>query len=75
ASAAAGAARRRSINFLETVEIIPVHRKSDYNRQSDKHATFKILTPDMKSEIRDELNTYKMREMAVHVESMANTAF
>ncbi|KAG0375764.1 hypothetical protein BGX24_008687 [Mortierella sp. AD032] len=76
ASAAAGAGgRRRSINFLETIEIIPAHRKSDYNRQSDKHATFKILTPDMKSEIRDELNTYKMREMAVHVESMANTAF
>ncbi|KAF9410630.1 hypothetical protein BGZ94_001589 [Podila epigama] len=67
--------RRRSINFLETVEIIPAHRKSDYNRQSDKHATFKILTPDLKSEIRDELNTYKMREMAVHVESMGNTAF
>ncbi|KAF9537699.1 hypothetical protein EC957_007802 [Mortierella hygrophila] len=75
ASAAAGAGRKRSIYFLETVEIIPAHRKSDYNRQSDKHATFKILTPDMKSEIRDELNTYKMREMAVHVESMANTAF
>ncbi|KAG0283430.1 hypothetical protein BGZ96_012202 [Linnemannia gamsii] len=67
--------RRRSINFRETVEIIPAHRKGEYNRQSDKHATFKILTPDMKSEIRDELNTYKMREMAVHVESMANTAF
>ncbi|KAF9151569.1 hypothetical protein BG015_006513 [Linnemannia schmuckeri] len=76
ATAAAGASgKRRSINFLETVEIIPAHRKGEYNRQSDKHATFKILTPDMKSEIRDELNTYKMREMAVHVESMANTAF
>ncbi|KAG0278562.1 hypothetical protein BGZ95_003699 [Linnemannia exigua] len=76
ASSSAGpGGRRRSINFLETVEIIPAHRKADYNRQSDKHATFKILTPDMKSEIRDELNTYKMREMAVHVESMANTAF
>ncbi|KAG0025497.1 hypothetical protein BGZ81_007107 [Podila clonocystis] len=67
--------KRRSINFLETIEIIPAHRKADYNRQSDKHATFKVLTPDLKSEIRDELNTYKMREMAVHVESMGNTAF
>ncbi|KAG0045055.1 hypothetical protein BGZ83_009683 [Gryganskiella cystojenkinii] len=67
--------KRRSINFLETIEIIPALRKSEYNRQSDKHATFKILTPDLKSEIRDELNTYKMREMAVHVESMGNTAF
>ncbi|KAF8935269.1 hypothetical protein BGZ52_000133 [Haplosporangium bisporale] len=67
--------KRRSINFLETIEIIPALRKGEYNRQSDKHATFKVLTPDLKSEIRDELNTYKMREMAVHVDSMSNTAF
>ncbi|KAG0348915.1 hypothetical protein BG004_003747 [Podila humilis] len=66
---------RRSIMFLDTVEIIPAHRKTDYNRQSDKNATFRILTSDMKSEIRDELNSYKMREMAVHIESMGNTAF
>ncbi|KAF9924200.1 hypothetical protein FBU30_005795 [Linnemannia zychae] len=66
---------RRCINFHETVEIIPAYKKSEYNRQGDKYATFKILTPDMKSEIRDELNNYKMREMAVHVESMGNTAF
>ncbi|KAG0310850.1 hypothetical protein BGZ97_012265 [Linnemannia gamsii] len=74
-AAACAGGKRRSINFRETIEIIPAYRKSDYNRASDKHATFKILTPDMKSEIRDELNTYKMREMAVHVDSMANTAF
>ncbi|KAF9321963.1 hypothetical protein BG003_009281 [Podila horticola] len=66
---------RRSINFLDTIEIIPAHRKSDYNRRSDKNATFKILTADMKSEIREELNSYKMREMAVHIDSMGNTAF
>ncbi|KAG0037330.1 hypothetical protein BGZ82_002708 [Podila clonocystis] len=66
---------RRCINFLDTIEIIPAHRKSDYNRRSDKNATFKILTADMKSEIREELNSYKMREMAVHIESMGNTAF
>ncbi|KAG0228463.1 hypothetical protein BGW42_002209 [Actinomortierella wolfii] len=65
----------RRIGFLSTVEIIPAHRKSDYNRRSDKNATFRILTPDMKGEIRDELNAYKMREMAVHVQSMGNTAF
>jgi hypothetical protein len=67
--------RRRSINFMDTIEIIPAHRKSDYNRESDKHATFRMLTPDLKSEIRDELNTYKLREMPVHVDSMRNTAF
>ncbi|KAG0281212.1 hypothetical protein BGZ96_001257, partial [Linnemannia gamsii] len=67
--------RTRTIGFVDTIEIIPAHRKSEYNRRSDKYATFKILTPDLKSEIRDELNVYKMREMAVHVESMGNTAF
>ncbi|KAF9140891.1 hypothetical protein BG015_001474 [Linnemannia schmuckeri] len=67
--------RSRTIGFTEMIEIIPAHRKSEYNRRSYKHATFKNLTPDLKSEIRDELNTYKMREMAVHVESMGNTAF
>ncbi|KAF9405457.1 hypothetical protein BGZ94_003531 [Podila epigama] len=75
AAAAALMARRRSINFRETIEIIPAHRKADYNRRSDKYATFKILTSDMKSEIREELNSYKMREMTVHIESMNNTAF
>ncbi|KAG0253041.1 hypothetical protein DFQ27_007709 [Actinomortierella ambigua] len=75
AAAAAAAATARRIGFLSTVEIIPAHRKSEYNRRSDKNATFKVLTPDMKGEIRDELNAYKMREMAVHVESMGNTAF
>ncbi|KAK5816863.1 hypothetical protein F5H01DRAFT_412925 [Linnemannia elongata] len=67
--------RPRTIGFTDTIEIIPAHRKTEYNRRSDKYATFKNLTPDLKSEIRDELNTYKMREMAVHVESMGNTAF
>ncbi|KAF9955920.1 hypothetical protein BGZ72_003272 [Mortierella alpina] len=66
---------RKTLSFMDTIEIIPAHRKSEYNRRSDKNATFRILTPDMKSEIRDELNIYKMREMAVHVDSMGNTAF
>ncbi|KAF9905834.1 hypothetical protein EC991_001239 [Linnemannia zychae] len=67
--------RFKTIAFTDTIEIIPAHRKSEYNRRSDKYATFKNLTPDLKSEIREELNSYKMREMAVHVESMGNTAF
>ncbi|KAG0279390.1 hypothetical protein BGZ95_001368 [Linnemannia exigua] len=71
-----GIARRpKTIGFTDTIEIIPAYRKSEYNRRSDKFATFKNLTPDLKIEIRDELNAYKMREMAVHVESMGNTAF
>ncbi|KAI8601084.1 hypothetical protein EDD21DRAFT_375444 [Dissophora ornata] len=71
----AGQGKKRSIGFMDRIEVIPVYRKSEYNRQSDKHATFRILTSDLKTEIRDELNTYKMREMAVHVDSMCNTAF
>ena len=67
--------RSRTIGFTDTIEIIPARCKSEYNRRSDKYATFKDLTPDLKNESRDELNTYKMREMAVHVESMGDTAF
>ncbi|KAF8976331.1 hypothetical protein BGZ46_008346 [Entomortierella lignicola] len=67
--------RRKSITFIDEVEIIPVHRKSEYNRQSDRNATFRVLTPGLKAVIREELNNYKMREMAVHVRSMGNTAF
>ncbi|KAF9430896.1 hypothetical protein BGZ76_000667 [Entomortierella beljakovae] len=67
--------RRKSISFTDTIEVIPVHRKSEYNRRSDRNATFRILTPDLKVHIREELNNYKLREMAVHVRSMSNTAF
>ncbi|KAF9350464.1 hypothetical protein BGX26_011353 [Mortierella sp. AD094] len=67
--------RRKCISFTDTVEIIPVHRKSEYNRRSDRNATFRVLTPGLKAIIREELNNYKMREMAVHVRSMGNTAF
>ncbi|KAG0020097.1 hypothetical protein BGZ80_004787 [Entomortierella chlamydospora] len=70
-----GTGTRRSIAFHDRIEVIPAYRKADYNRQSDKNVTFKILTPEMRCDIRDELNNYKMREMAVHVDSMTNTAF
>ncbi|KAF9168874.1 hypothetical protein BGX20_011109 [Mortierella sp. AD010] len=70
-----GTGARRSIAFHDRIEVIPVYRKADYNRQSDKNVTFKVLTPEMRCDIRDELNNYKMREMAVHVDSMTNTAF
>ncbi|KAG0010542.1 hypothetical protein BGZ80_001394 [Entomortierella chlamydospora] len=70
-----GGGKKKSIRFNDTVEIIPVHRKSEYNRRSDRNATFRVLTPDLRAFIRDELNDYKMREMAVHVRSMGNTAF
>ncbi|KAG0313279.1 hypothetical protein BGZ99_008973 [Dissophora globulifera] len=64
-----------TIMFSDRVEVIPVFRKSEYNRHSNKNVTFRVLTPEMRGEIRDELNTYKMREMPVHIDSMGNTAF
>ncbi|KAF9186008.1 hypothetical protein BGZ50_002671 [Haplosporangium sp. Z 11] len=70
-----GGRRRKTLSFIDTIEIIPVYRKSEYNRRSDKNAAFRNLTPDLKTEIRDELNTFKMSEMTVHVESMKYTTF
>ncbi|KAK3808799.1 MAG: hypothetical protein J3Q66DRAFT_417374 [Benniella sp.] len=70
-----GGPGRRSVNFLDTIEIIPTYRKSEYSRESDRHATFRMLTSNLKNEIRNELNSYKVREMAVHVDSMQNTTF
>ncbi|KAF8979276.1 hypothetical protein BGZ46_005627 [Entomortierella lignicola] len=67
--------KRRAIGFMDRIEIIPAHRKADYNRQSDKNVTFRVLTPELRGDIRDELNHYKLHEMAVHVDSMHNTAF
>ena len=62
---------RKILIFAETVEVLPTFRKSEYNRKPDANATFKNLTPQMKNEIREELNTFKKTEMAVHEESNA----
>lgn len=64
-----------SINFNETVEILPTFRRSEYNRRPDTNATFRKLTPKLKMEIREELNTYKKHEMPVHESSLRNTCF
>ncbi|OAJ36892.1 hypothetical protein BDEG_21002 [Batrachochytrium dendrobatidis JEL423] len=63
------------ILFSETVEVLPTFRKSEYNRKPDAGATFKNLTPQMKVQIREELNTFKKTEMPVHEESLKNTCF
>jgi len=63
------------LNFNETVEILPTWRATDYCRKPDNDATFKKLTPKLKMEIREELNSYKKEEMAVHELSHQNTAF
>ncbi|ORZ27698.1 hypothetical protein BCR41DRAFT_383440 [Lobosporangium transversale] len=54
---------RKEVKFMDIVEFIPAHRNAEYNRRADENATFKKLTTAMKSEIKDELNSYKMKEM------------
>ncbi|KND00925.1 uncharacterized protein SPPG_04027 [Spizellomyces punctatus DAOM BR117] len=68
-------AERRILMFAETVEVLPTFRKSEYNRKPDGNATFRKLTPQMKVQIREELNTFKKHEMPVHEQSLRNTCF
>ncbi|EPZ32516.1 hypothetical protein ROZALSC1DRAFT_27799 [Rozella allomycis CSF55] len=63
------------LGFKDVVEVLPTYRADDYNRKVDDNVTFKMLTPKLKQEIREELNQYKREEMIVHEESVANTAF
>lgn len=66
---------RRSTSFHDSVEVSQTFRHSEYNRKPDADATFKRLTPRLKMEIREELNTYKRTEMSIHASSVKNTAF
>ena len=61
----------RILVFAETVEVLPTFRKSEYNRKPEIGATFRNLTPQLKGQIREELNTFKKHEMEVHEESNA----
>jgi hypothetical protein len=65
----------RVLNFREVVEVVPTYKSTEYNRKTDDTFTFKRLTPQMKQEIRDELNSFKREEMEVHNDSVSNTAF
>ncbi|KAI8835099.1 hypothetical protein BC829DRAFT_406759 [Chytridium lagenaria] len=56
-------ADKHILHFNETVEVLPTFRKSEYNRKPDGNATFRKLTPQMKT------------EMSVHEESLRNTCF
>lgn len=59
----------RILMFSETVEVLPTFRKSEYNRKPDNGATFRNLTPALKGQIREELNSFKKSEMPVHEDS------
>lgn len=66
---------KKYIVFSESIEILPTFRKTEYNRKPDGSATFRRLTPQLKIQIREELNTFKRNEMPVHLESVSNTCF
>ena len=61
---------RKIINFNQTVEVYSTFKKQEYNRKPDENATFRKLTPQMKVQIREELNTFKKTEMEVHEDSI-----
>ncbi|ORY29929.1 hypothetical protein BCR33DRAFT_745116 [Rhizoclosmatium globosum] len=65
----------KNILFCETVEVHTTFRKSEYNRRPDGDVTFKHLTPQLKVQIRNELNTYKKNEMEIHEDAQQNTCF
>jgi len=66
---------QKVIHFNESVEVLPTFRKSEYSRRPDINSTFKHLTPQLKMQIREELNEYKKHEMQVHESSLRNTLF
>ncbi|KAI8610415.1 hypothetical protein BC830DRAFT_1145870, partial [Chytriomyces sp. MP71] len=65
----------QGIYFCETVEVHTTFRKSEYNRKPDGDVTFKHLTPQLKVQIRNELNTYKKNEMEIHQDAAGNTCY
>lgn len=66
----------KSLSFkMDEVTLIPAHPKTKYDRKPDADITFRKLTPQLKMEIREELNMFKQNEMQVHEESLQNTAF
>jgi hypothetical protein len=61
--------------FSDDIQVAATYKKSEYDRKPDDDLTFKRLTPQLKSQIRAELNQYKQSEMSVHADSVHNTCF
>ena len=55
--------------FSDEIEVCSTYKKTEYNRKPDQDSTFKKLTPQLKSQIREELNEFKRTEMLVHEDS------
>lgn len=55
--------------FSDEIEVAATYKKTEYNRRPEEDSTFKRLTPQLKNQIREELNTFKKNEMVVHEDS------
>ena len=73
-SKAGGSSKKLSFNLSNT-SVADTYSKADYNRKPPPNMTFQRLDNKLRTEIREELNTFKRHEMRVHRESSQNTVF
>jgi len=65
---------RKRLNWAPECAIYHTFHATEYDRRSEP-ATCNRLTPALAQEIKDELNGFKMEEMAVHPSSRIHTHF
>ncbi|KAI8084247.1 uncharacterized protein B0P05DRAFT_448956, partial [Gilbertella persicaria] len=56
----------KGIRFNKMVDIYETYSKVDYDRSSDSEAVCTRLTAMIATQIKQELNEYKLHEMVVH---------
>jgi hypothetical protein len=66
---------RRRVRFNKFRDIHETYHKSDYDRTSDMDAVCTRLTAVIATQIKQELNHYKLHEMQVHDSSRIHTHF
>lgn len=65
----------RGVRFNQSVDIHETYAKLDYDRTSDMDAVCTRLTAGIATQIKHELNNYKLHEMQVHDASRKHTHF
>ncbi|GAA5816518.1 hypothetical protein MFLAVUS_010047 [Mucor flavus] len=65
----------RGIKFNKYVNVHETWSRVEYDRSSDPEAVCTRLTPNLAQLIKQELNHYKLHDMAVHDSSRINTHF
>jgi hypothetical protein len=63
------------VHFRKNPSVHHTYSKSQYDRQTDQDAICLHLTVDVAGAIKNELNNYKMTEMAVHDQSRIYTHY